>query len=139
MNSSKCLIIEQISRLIDLNHQFFQLMFISKNREKQQLRRLAMIKFQLNLINRLNISKLNQLLVHSKIWIGFFIKRYWKWQFLIYKLLSLSTSKSEWNHYFFNEKDENFDELIYNVWETVVVRLKDDRNTFSKDVQSQSI
>ena len=42
--------------------------------------------------------------------------------------------KSKLNHHFFNEKDENFDELIYNVWKTIVVRLKNDRNILSKDV-----
>ena len=46
--------------------------------------------------------------------------------------------KSELNPDFFKEKEENFDKLIYNVWKTVAVRLKSNRNILSKDVQSQS-
>ena len=47
--------------------------------------------------------------------------------------------KFELNHHFFDKKDENFDELIYNVRKTVTVRLESNRNIFSKDIQSQSI
>ena len=42
--------------------------------------------------------------------------------------------KFELNHHFSDEKDENFDELIYNVWKTVIVSLESDRNIFSKNV-----
>ena len=51
--------IEQIFRSINSNCQFRQLIFTSKNCEKQQLCRSAMTKSQMNLIKKLNSSELN--------------------------------------------------------------------------------
>ena len=48
------------------------------------------------------------------------------------QVIGIIDIKSEFNYYLSNGKDENFDELIYNVWEIVVVRLGNGRNILPK-------